>query len=321
MNHLFFLASLLASLGSTLSIGGNIRLYSNFDASAPLINSQWDAIEGTIDADVEAGLFLGSNLAPHYIRTDIPYCLGDDFVLQMNAKVQYNASLVNGLITSQLGWNQDPFYGCAFVGAMNEDGWRFQFLITQFKVYALYAHYYPLATKTLLPTDARFAFIVPIADRQPGDADDYSVNMKADEFDVSWRINNVEKLLVRNVGQSIAGKFMVWSNAATNQYYQVSFPAEMYMEVGVGSMADIGPIGQPRTVCQLTTFDQCTSSILSAPRCFCRYGAPQYGGWEVDEQASVSNLFIARLSNVSKCRDNMVQDENSTADRWWTQNL
>lgn len=322
---MLFLAvtSLLATFASALNLGGNIRLYTNFDNFYPLTDAQWDFVHGATNATIESGLIQGSTDDPVVIRTDIPYCSSQDFVLQMNARIQYSAVLGAGSeISSVLGWAEDPFYGCAWTGAMNMDGWRFQFLITSTKAYALYARYEDISTvkngESLPPR--RFAYVIPIQKVAPEDINDYSVNMKAGEYDVSWRINNVEKLIIRNVGQTISNKFLVWSDASTFVYQPVAFPDALYMEIGVGSMGDIGPVGLPNTVCQRAVWDMCTQNLFNAPRCFCRYGGQQEGGWNVFSTAQVSNVFIARLTNVQHCLDGGVDNPDSTADRWWTRN-
>lgn len=323
---MLFLAvtALLATFASALNLGGNIRLYTNFDTAYPLSDSQWEFVAGGVNAlTIGTGLIEGSTQDPVILRTDIPYCSSQDFVLQMNARIQYSAVLAEGsTVGSLLGWTEDPFYGCAWTGAMNEQGWRFQFLITSTKVYALYARYEDFAglkTAEALPP-RRFAYIIPIQTITATDINDYSVNMKAGEYDVSWRINNVEKLIIRNVGQTISKKFLVWSDESTFVYQPVAFPDALYMEIGVGSMGNIGPIGLPNTVCQRAVWDMCTQNLFNAPRCFCRYGSQQVDGWNVDSTAQVSNVFIARLTDVQHCLDGGVDNPDSTADRWWTRN-
>jgi len=333
---LALITALLATVASALNLGGNIRLYANFTPAVPLLSTQWNISGASLNSTIEAGVLQGSNVAPLILRTDIHYCTSADFVLQMNARIQYDAIMGAGsTINSLYGWNEDPMYGCAWTGAMNEDGWRFQFLITKTKVYALYAHY-PAFNKSAKAAEgveqvedlpARlFAYIVPIFKTGPteeGLPHDYSVNMKAGEYDVSWRIDNVEKLIIRNVGQTISSKFLVWSDSNTFVYQPVDFPQLMRMEIGVGSMMSIGPIGQPNTVCQRAVWDMCTQNLFTAPRCFCRYGSiqdPNQVAWELFQTATTNNVFIARLSDVQTCLDGGVDNNDSTADHWWTRN-
>lgn len=316
MSRLAIIAGVLLSVASAINTAADIRLWTNFTSNAPL-TAQWVAGFGTIDAPVEAGLIAGSNTSPHSIDTAIPYCVDGDYIVEMNARIQYSAELDSGVVASNLGWEEDPFYACGYMVASSPEGWRFGHLLTNKKSYALYANYQE-DSKAAIPELGQFAFVVPIAKRNQTDVHDYTIMLKRSEYDLSYRIDNVEKLVIRDVGQIIARKFLVWSNELTNVQTDVAFPSALTLSLGVGSLADFGPVTHP--VCQLATYNECISNVQYARNVFCRYGGFQgTGTWTILSQAQFSNVFIARITRAQQCRDNWFANSNSSADHWWTQ--
>lgn len=303
-------------------LAANIVQYYNFDAVAPLdFDDQWHGSVGNftyVPEDVALGFFSSTSDVGQAIASNRHYCVTEEFVLEMNARIAYNSTLVSGSVNSVLGSTEDPFYGCAYMGLVSPyEGWRFSIVLTDYKVYALYANMGVLlkGQEGGIGGDRKFAYLVPIAKRVPSDVADYTVMLKREEYDVSYRVNNVEKLLIHNVGQTIDKRFLVWSDESTTQYTPVAFPEAVQMELGVGSLNTMQiPVGAPNTVCQRTLFSMCTQNILAAPKSQCKYGTIQVGGWVSDLQAQFSNVILARLSTAAHCHDGI----SNSAEHWWS---
>lgn len=303
-------------------LAANIVRYYNFDAIAPLdFDDQWYAAVGNFTdgpGNVEFGLFSSTSDVGQAIVSHRHFCVSESHVLEMNARIGYNSTLASGSVNSVLGSTEDPFYGCAYMGLTSPyEGWRFSIVLTDYKVYALYANLQGLLKNQegAVNGERKFAYLVPIAKRVPADVADYTVMLKREEYDVSYRINNVEKLLIHNVGQTIDKRFLVWSDESTTQYTPVAFPETVQMELGVGSLNTMQvPVGAPNTVCQRTLFSMCIQNILAAPKSQCKYGTIQVGGWVSDLQAQFSNVILARLSTAGHCHDGI----SNSAEHWWS---
>lgn len=221
------------------------------------------------------GLFTGTTASPIMIISNevLPVPLTGE--IQGAVRFSYSSELTSGTITSPLGTDEDPFYGCAFWGLVDvTDGWQFALISTKRKVYAWYAR-----TQTLLTVTENwkiFSFLIPIANRPaneaPGTSPLFSIVLNAAKKTASWRVDGEERLLINPTGRLIDPRFLV--NCASGIREGEVFPRNLQILAGALSLGSIAS-GQPHGACQRTLFNECTQSPFNAFQTFCQYAAIQ----------------------------------------------
>ncbi len=192
--------------------------------------------------------------------------------IQASAIFGFISQIDTGTITSPLGINEDPFYGCGFFGVVDvEDGWQFAIILTNNKVYAWYAH---VSTPVSVAANFKlFSFLVPIGNRMPTDAPrKFSIVLNADRYSASYRIEGEEKLIVLNLGKPLDPRFLVSCGLGFNE--GPAFPRHLQLVIGNVPLVDLVP-GTPNTACQRSLFNECNQSPYNAYLTFCQYALIQ----------------------------------------------
>lgn len=229
----------------------------------------WILNGGVIGTD---GLFDSTTDDPGVIMSNTIWPVPSTGEIQATATFNYTSTLLSGSINSPLGISEDPFYGCAYFGVEDvEDGWRFAIVMTQGKVYALYAR---MATDVSLAGFFKlFAYLVPIWSRSPTDpAIEYSIVLNADRFTASYRVEGAERLLIQNLGMPIDQRFLIQCAGGYNE--GPAFPRNLQLVLGNLPLG-LWYSGSPHTACQNAMFNECTQSPYNAYLTFCQYAPLQ----------------------------------------------
>lgn len=245
----------------------------------------WILNGGTIGTD---GLFDSTTDDPGMIMSNTIWPVPATGEIQAAATFNYTSMLLSGSVNSPLGISQDPFYGCAYFGVDDvEDGWRFAIVMTQTKVYALYAR---TATDVSMAGSFKlFAYLVPIWNRAPTDpALEYSIVLSATRFTASYRVAGAERLLIQNLGMPIDQRFLIQCAGGYNE--GPAFPR--HLQVVLGNLPlGLWYSGSPHTACQGAMFNECTQSPYSAYLTFCQY-APQQNSSVVPYNIEMMSTWI-----------------------------
>lgn len=281
----------------------NPAVYAFVDpVTAPLLmpqryNSYAGYAGGTVDT---ANLFAADTAAPRLIISNAVYPVPPAGVLQAAASVRFQDSLASGAVSSPLGINEDPFYGAAWFGLIDQaGGWHFSTVLTNTKAYAFYAR---TGTPASI-TDGRalFAFLVPIANWVPGGpAVDYAVALNADRYAASWRVAGEERLLISPTGRPIDPRFQVQAGGGLNQ--TAAFPASVQLLLGVAPLSVFAD-GTPHTACQHAVFNECAQSPQAAYLTFCQYAPlPSPAAFVVAMAAEFRQWSLVHWDQLVDCR-------------------
>lgn len=163
---------------------------------------------------------------------------------------------------------EDPQYGFAQLGFNGFDGFQFSFWITNLKVYALYARF-PQG-QTPLEYYLSAVYLIPIADRTPGQTDLYELWLDPFSRLVSWRMNNYQLLRIKPTGLAeIDSRFMVADYGGYFPY--AGFPENGQVIIGYGGPDGSWYTGNPHSACLGTLFNQCLDSLSNAKGSECIY--------------------------------------------------
>lgn len=299
------------SLAAASTLGGNLLLYYPFDGTASAaFFTIWAIFNGPYSPQMLAGILEtpSSEASGSLLLSANEYPLVPGSVLQTSAWIGFNSTNLLGpdAPSSPLGFQEDPAYGTAVLGAFSIDGWRFALLLTNRMVYAVYAHI------TGLPETPDFQYIIPILRRTPADYRHYSILMDPGNYQLSFRIDNIERLRIKKVGQRISSCFDTYSDYNSDQAGSLGFPTAIQVLIGVGYLRrhiGINP-GSEQGVCQRTVFNMCTQNILSSQNCGCQFGPRGEEFVDFALYSLYQELVIAQLQQTQTC-------EASEAANWW----
>lgn len=225
------------------------------------------AAYGSASSTGQDGWFNSTTAAPYSITSNEQYELlrgCNEFVAE--AVLTFSSQLVDGSVTSPFGINQDPMYGSGFFGVVSqEEGWTFQFLLTNSRVYAMIQR--TASTPPSITNNAEFfTYIIPVACRRPKDINQYRIILKAAVQALWFQIDGKDVLSLCHPGRPpIDQKFLVSQSGGTT--YQSGFPTAVRIALGF----TVIPQGFPNAVCQQTIFDQSEDSLFCAKGVNCQY--------------------------------------------------
>lgn len=222
---------------------------------------------GSASSTGEDGWFNSTTAAPYSITSNEQYELirgCNEFVAE--ALLTFSSQLVDGTVTSPLGINQDPMYGAGFFGVISqEEGWTFQFLLTNARVYAMIqrsASSPPSSTNNA----EYFTYIIPVACRRPKDINMYRIILKASDQALWFQIDGKDVLSLCHPGRPpLDQKFLVSQSGGYT--YQSGFPTAVRIALGF----TVIPRGFPNAVCQQTLFNQAEDSLYCSKSVNCQY--------------------------------------------------
>lgn len=222
---------------------------------------------GMASSTGQDGWFNSTTAAPYSITSNEQYELirgCNEFVAE--AVLTFSSQLVVGSVTSPFGFNQDPMYGAGFFGVVSrEEGWTFQFLLTNSRVYAMIQR--SAAMPPSITNNAEyFTYIIPVACRRPKDINQYRIILKASDQALWFQIDGKDVLSLCHPGRPpIDRRFLV---SETGGYtYQSGFPTVVRIALGF----TVIPRGFPNAVCQQTIFNQSEDNLFSAKGVCCQY--------------------------------------------------
>lgn len=204
---------------------------------------------------------------PGLLRSVATYAVPAGGALQATATFSFEAYLQAGAAASPLGFAQDPYYGAATFGFWQfadtaTTGWQLAFLVTNEKVYALYA--YSVAGTNV------FRYVIPVANRTPEQVATYSVTVGADYF-VSYRIDGLEVLRISPPDRPIDTRFETGREDAPAPF---TWPTTLQLVLGNYYLLPVATVdGGFNFVCQRTLFRQCQQSLANAFGSDCQYAA------------------------------------------------
>lgn len=233
-----------------------------------------------IFAQVNGSVISARTDRPGIIISQQGYNLTEGGAIQVKATFSYRSDLVSGVVTSPLGYDEDPFYSAGFFGLLHlsPEYREMFFTITNNKVYAT------LAYSTEANPGSFTRYMIPVADKTVDTVYTYSVTLSSD-YSLSFRIDDKEVLRIFPLGRPIDPRFDVGLNSGGNIALDV--PNPVYMIIGLtnfelSTVED--PNQPPRTVCQRTLFRQCRQNLRNAVGSNCQYSSPlDYNGNTVFE--------------------------------------
>lgn len=246
-----------------------------------------NTIQATSDAE---GVIVSNTLYP------VPQENGG---LQVKATLNFQADLVSGVVTSPLGFDEDPFYASGVFGMISYasiQAWTMAFLITNTKVYALFQANDGIGLNI-------FRYVIPVGNRTPEDYATYSVTLESN-FAVSWRINDREVLRIASPSQAVDPRF---DTGLGRTIANAQLPPFMQMIVGNFKLTPLvnilDPSNIPDTACQRTLFSLCRQSLRNAFGSNCQYApltsytnAPDF-----DMLMTIDELSAASYVRVPGC--------------------
>lgn len=228
--------------------------------------------------------FIGTNGVPLVVISNytlplpVPY---DRCSLYMEAVANFK-SIYPENILSCAGRANDPFYGAGLITAVDPvTTWlEFGFLMTNRKIYALYARWpngWVLAAYPNVYTS--FVYMVPVADRGLEDYNHLVLHFNRAARSVSWGVDGKRVLTVHQVGLGIDNKFLTNRYGVRNGTYVQDhvYPPQLAFELGVHTPTLTGLV---KGACQ-GLYDPCAGSLTGvqpptdAFATMCRYVQPQ----------------------------------------------
>lgn len=191
--------------------------------------------------------------------------------VQLSATFSFLDRLMGSCNTTEIiNMNENPFFGYGTITAADwTTGWSFGFMLTNYKVYAVYGRNpvpgQPYNTMYNFP----FTYLVPVAPRWPSAVSTFSIVLDAGEGSVSYRIDEKEKLFLSSIGGALDGKFLVQRSVPKPNSCPDGFPESFHVILGNGRLVASG-LGQEQ-VCQNAIFNQCTENVANAKGTNCTY--------------------------------------------------
>lgn len=241
------------NLYAPLSIGPGITQYS----ALPY---------GQASSTGQDGWFNSTTAAPYSIQSNEVYGMYGgcrEFIVE--AVLTFSSQLVQGEVTSPMGFNQDPMYGAGFFGVVEDTGpWTFAFLLTNTRVYAM-IRFQPTTPPSPTNNARIFTYLVPVACRKPKDINQYRLVLRPGQQTVWFQRDSKNLLHVCHPGRPpLSPAFLVAEGGSTPQN---GFP--LAVRVALGLM--VQPRGWPHGVCQHAIFNQETESVYTFAGCGCEY--------------------------------------------------
>lgn len=212
------------------------------------------------------GWFNSTTAAPYSIVSNEVFGLYGgchEFIVQ--AVLTFSSQLLQGEVTSPLGFNQDPMYGAGFFGVVEEGGpWTFAFLLTNTRVYAM-IRFQPTTPPTVTNNVRIFTYLVPVACRRPKDINQYRLILRPGLQTVWFQRDSKDLLRICHPGRPpLSPAFLVAEGGSTPQN---GFPFAVRTSLGLM----VQPRGWPHGVCQKAIFNQETDNIYTFNGCGCEY--------------------------------------------------
>lgn len=225
--------------------------------------------------------------------------------VQLSSTFKFYDDLKGSCNTTEIiNMNENPFYGYGTVTAADwVTGWTFGFILTNYKIYAVYGrnpvHQDPYSTLYNFP----FTYLIPIAPRWPAALYTFSLVMNAGAGTVSYRINEKEKLLLNRIGQALDRRFLVQTQVPDPNNCPDNFPQSFHIILGNGRLVASGA-GKER-VCQSALFNQCTQNIHQANGTDCVYQPiPQEPFEKIVQLTTVfQDLSVVQWDDAFNCRE------------------
>lgn len=232
----------------------------------------FSALVPNIFAQVSGSTISTTSDRPGIIVSSTGYNLGANGAIQVKATFSFHSELVSGVVSSPLGFDEDPFYSAGIFGLYRfpPDLREMYFVVTNNKVYA-YISYPGIADPSVV---ARY--LIPVADKTPDTIYTYSVTLSSD-YSVSFRINDKEVLRIFPFGRAIDPRFDAGINSGLAADPSQTVPNPVYMIFGLTKLelsTVTNPNQVPRTACQRTLFNQCRQNLRNAFGSNCQYASP-----------------------------------------------
>lgn len=307
MRLLLTTLSLLTSAILAYQPGGivpTVRNYINFssnpfvqDPNYPLGFTQLPGYNGAI---VAGNQFSSTSQSPGLFVSNQSYVVpGLGSEMEVKGTMAFQAELISGSILSPAGFDQDPLYGVAQLGVLDPStGWLFALMETNTRIYGLYSRL-PLAV-TPINDYVAFAYLVPIAVREPHSSNQLSIVLNRSHFSVSYRVEGIERMYVERVGRPLDERFLLDDNGGIIQC--MGFPESVYMIFGTGMLPTTG---NPYTACQArNVFDQCINTLYDADDVQCDYQAKQpENTYNMGLTLTVEDLSLLQWAPNFDCRN------------------
>lgn len=267
-------AALLAACASAYqpgSLSPTVLSYVNFGLN-PFINDCSDPngycpLPGYDGASIVGNQVTAQTDAPGLFMSNAAYPVpGLGSEIEVSGSMAFQAEHLAGPIFSPLGIDTDPLYGTGQLGFFDPaSGWLFAHLMTNLRIYALYARL-PNA-QTPMNDYVAFSYLVPIAERSLYASNELSIVLNKAHYAVSWRIQGVERLFIERIGTPIDERFLLSEEGGSVRC--LGFPDSVHTIFGFGMLPDAG---NPYTACQSKDiFDQCNETIMEAEGVCCDY--------------------------------------------------
>ncbi len=272
----------ISDLLNFVDFDGSPLLYGDDYSDIPTAFNYWAIANNSIG-------FIGNVLET---TTQLPFALisntaypipaAEGSGLVISARFRYEGSLISENITSPLGYDQDPGYACAILGAQLPGPalfWAY-FWVTNTKVYAIYGYlsYY----------------VIPVANRDPSDYATYSIVFES-RTTTSWRIDNREVLRIGPRDQPIDPRLLVSGDPSAPVV--ITPPGSVYVLFGnfeYGSSLT--------NVCQRALFNQCSQRLRNAVGTNCQYAPTmQSFDWNFSQISEWAFLSIANYTRLDEC--------------------
>lgn len=225
--------------------------------------------------------------------------------VQLSSTFKFYDQLKGSCNTTEIiNMNENPFYGYGTLTAADwVSGWSFGFVLTNYKIYALYGripiHQDPYSTLYNFP----FTYLVPIAPRWPAALYTFGLVMNAAKKSVSYRIDEKEKLYLEPVGEAIDRRFLV-NPTVPDPSNCPEFPESFHILLGNSRLVASGP--DREQVCQNAIFNQCNNSLHNALNStVCQYNPiPQEPfGKEVLMTSVFYDVNVVQWNDAFNCRE------------------
>jgi hypothetical protein len=252
--------------------GAAVLEYVNFDTSPLVIGtgeSEFSPLPGAQNCR-----FLGGNLAtssdfPCKLQGNAVYKVTCDRELHLQATLRFQASLLNGTVTSNLGIADDPAYGYAYVGFTDDQaGWLYQFFLTTRKIYAAYARL-PTPSRSKANNYVAFFYLVPLANREAADQACLQLIVNPGCPFLSWSVDGVEALRVHPAGATIDGRFDIASFGGCDMQLGTAKTVRLALGTSILQADQNTGLGN-FPVCQAAIYQECFDDINSACRTACQ---------------------------------------------------
>ena len=259
---------------------------------------QWSALPSADLGTVTGYTISGSTDAPMVLASNTIYQLPLYGDWQLQTAMSFAASNPTGIISSPLGYAQDPFYGQGFFGGVDlAEGWNLGFALTNSRIYAVYARL--PTSQTLMNNYFSFVYYVPLAQRAASIINTLGLVVNKKEGRVSWRADGFELLRITRPGQAIADKFRVGDFGGA--IADIGLPAALQVAIGVmRAQAN----GVPHPACQNALFQACAENIDCASRTLCQYANVQTTpAYSLDYSATFNYVSVIEQVPVLTCYD------------------